>query len=228
MRRARAVNECGEERWRRVLVGVALVGLVVGASRGIAETDNADLEPPGPAVGALAPDFALTPLRFYDFRLDEREITRQNAWELYEPVRLGDFRNKWPVALVFGSSASVLRADARALEALHRSYADRVQFLFVYIREVRPPPGAEAPRDPETDLERMRIANAFVGRMGLSIACVVDAMDDAAMKIYAAEPARLYVVEKEGGIAFASDPTTAGLDLGAFEAALVSATASPR
>lgn len=224
MRCARSVGGGREERWRRVLAGIALVALLVGASRGIAEIDAAGVEPTGPAVGALAPDFALTPLRFYDFRLDAREITRTNAWELYEPVRLGAFRNKWPVALVFGSAASVPRADALALEALQRRFADRVQFLFVYIREGNPIPGAEARREPDTHLERIRIANAFVSGMSVSIACVVDGMDDATMKTYAAAPARVYVVEKKGRIAFASDPA-AGLDFGGLEAALVSVAA---
>ena len=206
---------------RHVLGGLAVVALVVGPSLGMAGP-----EPTGPVVGLPAPAFALTPLRFYDFRLDEGEISRANAWELYEPVRLGDFRNKWPVALVFGSAASVRHTDVLALEALHRRYGDRVRFLFVYIHGGSSEESHAAPRAPQPDLERARIANSFVSETGLSIPCVVDGRDAAAMKAYAAQPARLYVVDKAGAIAFVSDPANARLDLGAFEAALVSVNES--
>lgn len=57
----------------------------------------------GPAVGDIAPDFSLTPLKFYEFNIDEQDITEENAGELYKPVRLSDFKDKKPVALIFGS-----------------------------------------------------------------------------------------------------------------------------
>lgn len=57
----------------------------------------------GPAYGTMAPDFALMPLKFYEFGIDDREITAENAGLLYEPVRLSDFRGKKPVVLIFGS-----------------------------------------------------------------------------------------------------------------------------
>ena len=57
----------------------------------------------GPAVGEKAPDFALTPLKFYEFNIDETEITEDKAGKLYDAVRLSDFQGKKPVALIFGS-----------------------------------------------------------------------------------------------------------------------------
>lgn len=57
----------------------------------------------GPAAGAEAPDFSLTPIKFYDFKTEEQDITLENADVLYENVRLSDFRDKKPVALIFGS-----------------------------------------------------------------------------------------------------------------------------
>ena len=96
-----------------------------------------------------------------------------------------------------------------------------MQFLFVYIREAgASSPGQEpaqndaAPRDPETDLERLRIANSFAKEVELSIPCVVDGMDDAAMKAYAAHPARLYLVGRDGRIALAGRPASGRLDPG--------------
>jgi len=57
----------------------------------------------GPKYGEEAPDFALMPLKFYEFGIDETEITEETAGLLYEPVRLSDFRGKKPVVLIFGS-----------------------------------------------------------------------------------------------------------------------------
>ena len=57
----------------------------------------------GAQVGEPAPDFKLTPLKFYDFKTAETEITQENAAALYEPVSLSHFKDKKPVALIFGS-----------------------------------------------------------------------------------------------------------------------------
>ena len=57
----------------------------------------------GPNVGEMAPDFNLMPLKFYEFGIDEQEITKENAGDLYKPVRLSDFRGHKPVVLIFGS-----------------------------------------------------------------------------------------------------------------------------
>lgn len=57
----------------------------------------------GPAVGEIAPDFSLTPLKSYEINIEEKEITEENAGERLKPVRLSDFKGKRPVALIFGS-----------------------------------------------------------------------------------------------------------------------------
>jgi len=198
-------------------VGVALAVLVAGARPGIAEM----------AVGGAAPDFELMPLRFYDFGLEEREITRENAWELYEPVRLSDFKGKRPVALVFGSYSAPIRADLPDLAALHLEYGDRVQFLFVYIREATDPT-VKIPRAPQTDLERIRIANSFVNEVDLPIPCLVDGIDDTTLARYAAHPTRAYLVATDGRIAHVSPHASVKLDPAEFQAALVVPPSDPR
>src|SRR5262245_30858159 len=57
----------------------------------------------GPQVGEQAPDFKLQPLKFYEFKIDETDITQANAGELYKPVQLSSFQGKKPVVLIFGS-----------------------------------------------------------------------------------------------------------------------------
>ena len=57
----------------------------------------------GPQVGEMAPDFSLMPLKFYEFGIDEKSITEENAGDLYQNVTLSDFKDKKPVVLIFGS-----------------------------------------------------------------------------------------------------------------------------
>lgn len=57
----------------------------------------------GPAPGTQAPDFSLTPLKFYELQTQTEDITVENADQLYAKVTLSQFRNKVPVALIFGS-----------------------------------------------------------------------------------------------------------------------------
>ena len=57
----------------------------------------------GPEEGSDAPDFSLTPLKFYKFKTANSDITQENADLLSEPVSLSDFKDDKPVALIFGS-----------------------------------------------------------------------------------------------------------------------------
>lgn len=55
-----------------------------------------------------------------------------------------------------------------------------------------------------TDKERMKVAGSCVEGLGLEeFTTLVDRMDDAANKAYAAQPDRLYLVGKDGKIAYA-------------------------
>ena len=53
--------------------------------------------------GDAAPDFALVPLRRYDFGIDASFASDASRDEKYPLVRLSDFRGVKPVALIFGS-----------------------------------------------------------------------------------------------------------------------------
>jgi len=194
----------------RVTQAAASVLLIVAAS--------AAAHAGGPLPGEPAPDFALPGLRFYHLAQDQPEITRRNAGLLYEPVRLHTLRGR-PVLLVFASRGSPLGAGALdALEGLHREYGDRVQLLLVYTRSA---PGAPAgQRAPATLLERIQLANHFVSERGLTIPCVVDGMDDATLRAYAAGSGRLYLLGSDGRVEFVEhgdagfDPETLEAEIG--------------
>ncbi len=53
--------------------------------------------------GDLAPDFALVPLRDYDFGIDATVFAAGPTEDGIPRVRLSEFRGEKPVALIFGS-----------------------------------------------------------------------------------------------------------------------------
>ncbi len=90
-------------------------------------------------------------------------------------------------------------------------YADRVHFLAVYIREAHPEDGwiiAEnrrsglSVRDPTTDDERRTVASACAVNLKLDMPMVFDRVDNAVASAYGGWPDRLYLVSRDGRIAF--------------------------
>ena len=96
------------------------------------------------------------------------------------------------------------------LSRLYDESRDDVQFLFVYCREAHPidgdlPSYRTMVEDPVTTAERSELAKQFVDDFELDIPVLVDAVNDAVSKAYASHPDRLYLVGKDGRIAFAGE-----------------------
>ena len=81
----------------------------------------------------------------------------------------------------------------------------------IYIREAHPVDGWDLGKDhgihdPKTIEERRSVAGECEEAMAYGIKTVVDEMDDAVMTAYVAWPERLYFVDIDGKIAYASGP----------------------
>lgn len=164
-----------------------------------------------PGVGDLAPDFTLR----------SRGGTRTRT--------LSDLRGT-PVVLVFGSwTCPPFRASAPWIRAAYDRHRDRVRFLFVYVREAHAVDGG-APM-PSADQPLVEEPRSFEARRALADTCalelhfgvfetLVDELDDAVAKAYAAPPVRLYVVDGEGRVAYRSGPGPFGLRRDEFDAAV--------
>ena len=123
-----------------------------------------------------------------------------------------------PVALVFGSyTCPKLRGSAASLKKIAAQYGGRIDFRLVYIREAHAEGGSEAQWQstvnaregvdlpPARDLgEKRSHAELCVRKLSLPFAVVVDGMDAAAEKAYEAWPSRVYLVDREGRVAFNS------------------------
>jgi hypothetical protein len=169
--------------------------------------------PEGPAVGTEAPDFSLA--------------TKDGA----SKVTLSSFRGKTPVALILGSyTCPPFRAAGEALRRSYDRFGRDVRFFFVYLREAHavdgraPMPAPDQPlvEEPRTLEERREVAAACALGMGFDAfeTLVDDVETNAVAKAYAALPIRLYVIGRDGKVAYRGGRGPFGFDPQAFEKAV--------
>ena len=73
-------------------------------------------------------------------------------------------------------------------------------------------------KDPTTYDERVKVAEKACSALKLKLPCLVDGMDNAVNRAYAAWPDRIYVVDKDGKIAVKAGPGPGGFGQGLREA----------
>jgi hypothetical protein len=97
------------------------------------------------------------------------------------------------------------------LEAMWQRHRDAVAFFAVYIREAHPEDGwvlasnrrdGVAIADPRTAAERADAAGACAVRLRLRMPVLIDGLDDAVARAYGAWPDRLYLIGRDGRVAF--------------------------
>lgn len=122
-------------------------------------------------------------------------------------------------------------SSAGQLSKLFEDYRDDVQFFLIYCREAHPidgrNPGAKTVvEDPISDEERRKVARKFVADMGLDIPALLDGVDDAVSRAYASHPDRLYLIGKDGKVAYAGARGPKGFSPKALGAAIVTELAA--
>lgn len=104
-----------------------------------------------------------------------------------------------------------------------------MQFYVVYIREAHamdslvPLAGSGNPlvEDPVALEERLEVAQVCMTKLALEpIPAVVDEMDDQVNDDYSAWPERLYLIGRDGKIAYRGEPGPGGFDPGGLEQAI--------
>jgi hypothetical protein len=98
-----------------------------------------------------------------------------------------------------------------ALETLHRQYGEQVAFFVVYIKEAHPEEGWVLGRnrradvrvnDPITEERRAEVAQTCAVRMRIHMPVLVDGIDNAVASAYGGWPDRLYLIGRDGRIAY--------------------------
>ncbi len=116
-----------------------------------------------------------------------------------------------------------------ALNALYHEYRDRAAFYIVYIQEAHPIDGWQMEANLEDDVlvastrtpeDRAEVAGSCVVGLGIEFPALVDDADDRVDRAYAGWPDRLYVIDRDGRIAFKSAPGPFGFKPAGVKAAL--------
>lgn len=111
-----------------------------------------------------------------------------------------------------------------------------MQFFVIYLREAHaidgraPMPAVDQPivEEPRDMQERRRVADACVRDLQLDvITTLVDGMDDAVGRAYAAAPDRLYLIDVQGRVAYQGAPGPFGFSPEELEAAIKRLLAAP-
>lgn len=167
----------------------------------------------GPALNEPAPGFEL------------RTVDGARA------VSLGSLLGARPVVLVFGNfTCGPFRGLFPDVAAVHRRFKDRAEFLLVYVREAHPEDGWKMESNtrvgisvsqPRSLAERAAVCARFADLLKPEIPVVVDDIDDPAGTAYSAMPARLYVLDRKGRVAYKSGRGPFGFKPGELEQALV-------
>jgi type I thyroxine 5'-deiodinase len=100
-----------------------------------------------------------------------------------------------------------------ALNKLYRDYRDRVAFYVVYIQEAHPIDAWQLDdnvqdnvlyANPKTTEERTDVAGVCVVKLGIEMPALIDGADNKVEQDYTGWPDRLYVIDRDGRVAYKS------------------------
>ncbi|HEV3164983.1 MAG TPA: deiodinase family protein [Isosphaeraceae bacterium] len=161
--------------------------------RGLFRQEIGSLQP-GPALNEQAPDFTL----------------KTNDGK--EEITLSKLIGPKPVVLVFGNfTCGPFRSQAGNVEKLYQLYKDRASFVMIYVREAHPTDGWHMDSNdrvgvslaqPRTYDERVSVAQTCGTKLGLAFPMLVDEINDVVGAKYSGMPSRLYLIDREGKVAY--------------------------
>ncbi len=185
-------------------VPVLVKGLFAGEIGSISE---------GPKVGAPAPDFVL-------------KKTGGDHW-----VTLSKVIGPKPVVLVFGNfTCGPFRSLYPDVESIYNRHKNNANFFMIYVREAHPTDGwrmdsngkmGVSLKQPTTLGERVEACAMFQKKLNPSMPVLVDGLSDPVGTAYSGMPARLYVIDTEGKVAYKSGRGPFGFKPMEMEQALV-------
>ena len=115
------------------------------------------------------------------------------------------------------------------LNRLYKQYQDKAAFYIVYIREAHPSDAWQVASNvkddvvyasPENSGERADLANVCVKKLGIDIPALIDDFGDGTDAAYSGWPDRLYLVDRDGNIAYKSGPGPFGFKPDELEQAI--------
>ncbi len=115
------------------------------------------------------------------------------------------------------------------LNELYETHMKDAAIYLIYVREAHGDDGWRVPEnlarkihfnEPRTDAERTEVASVCQIALDLKMPMLIDSIDNFVEEHYIAKPIRLYVIDRDGAIAYNGAQGPRGFDPDAFEAAL--------
>ena len=115
------------------------------------------------------------------------------------------------------------------MEQLYSRYKDRVEFFVVYVQEAHPTDGWQVEsnvdenilfRQHQSYIEREEAAQLCAIGMHISVPTLVEEIDNAIDEAYGAAPERLYLIGKDGRVAYHGGAGPHFFDLDELDGAL--------
>jgi alkylhydroperoxidase family enzyme len=113
---------------------------------------------------------------------------------------------------------------------MYERYKDQVEFVAVYVREAHPVDGWRMAsndkagivfKQPKSAAERKDVARKCCAALEMSMPLVIDAMDDRVGHAFSGMPDRLYVIDRQGKVAYKGGRGPFGFKPGEMEQSLV-------
>ncbi len=101
------------------------------------------------------------------------------------------------------------------MNKLYEQYKDRVAFFVIYIQEAHPIDGWQVKENAKAKIsvastksldERCEVAETCVTKLAIEIPALIDDIQNSTEAAYTGWPDRLYVIDREGRIAYKSKP----------------------
>lgn len=150
----------------------------------------------GPELEAIAPNFKLE-------TVDGKQ-----------KIELKSLIGKKPIVLVFGNyTCGPYRITYGSVEDIRKRYAEEVEFVSVYVREAHPTDGWRMTFNdrsgvvlpqPRTKSERVKVATECFSTLKMTMPLLVDDLDDHVGNLYSGMPSRLYLIDRDGKVAYKS------------------------
>jgi alkylhydroperoxidase family enzyme len=116
---------------------------------------------------------------------------------------------------------------------LHKKYGDKVEFLAIYVREAHPVEGWKMASNERAGIsihqplqltERVAVASKCCSTLEISMPLLVDEIDDRVGHAYSGMPDRLYLIDREGRVAYKGGRGPFGFKSRELEQALIMLT----
>ncbi|OYP28967.1 deiodinase family protein [Rhodopirellula sp. MGV] len=166
----------------------------------------------GPRVGEIAPDFSLVDLNG-------------------KTVTLSDEVGEKPIVLIFGNfTCGPFRSQSGNIEKLYRTYQERAKFFLVYVREAHPSDGWQMASNQRVGIDvpqptsqdgRRKVAQQCQSHLDMDLPFLVDDVGDTVGEMYSGMPNRLYLIDRQGNVAFRNGRGPYGFHPRELEQALI-------